>query len=241
VIELERTFGADDWRQFAREIQFPQPGEFYYFERDEASGLSSDVVNRGYEASRSKRASALRRLALAPSFQLGRLAHGAVLSDSAPGAGAARAVYRAVERSKAANAVAHGIERAIKLPMYGCRDCGDCSLPETAYLCPESQCAKNQRNGPCGGTKAGKCEVLDKDCIWLRAYNRLKLFGDEERLLDAAPVLCDASLRGTSSWANAVLGRDHNARRNSRDGHRLSGPLRPAPDSVGPKGNGTSS
>jgi methylenetetrahydrofolate reductase (NADPH) len=81
-----------------------------------------------------------------------------------------------------------------------------------AYLCPESQCAKNQRNGPCGGTKAGRCEVLDKDCVWLRAYDRLKVLGRETAMLDAAPVLCDASLRGTSSWANALLGRDHAAK-----------------------------
>jgi hypothetical protein len=49
---------------------------------------------------------------------------------------------------------------------FGCQDCGDCSLPEIAYLCPESQCAKNQRNGPCGGTRPGSlCEVGDKACI----------------------------------------------------------------------------
>ena len=47
------------------------------------------------------------------------------------------------------------------MPLFGCRDCGDCSLPDIAYVCPESQCAKNQRNGPCGGTRDGLCEVDD--------------------------------------------------------------------------------
>ena len=42
---------------------------------------------------------------------------------------------------------------------FQCKDCGDCSLPDIAFLCPESQCAKNQRNGPCGGTREGRCEV----------------------------------------------------------------------------------
>jgi hypothetical protein len=46
----------------------------------------------------------------------------------------------------------HGIEQALKVLQFDCKDCGDCSLPEIAYLCPESQCAKNQRNGPCGGS-----------------------------------------------------------------------------------------
>ena len=68
-----------------------------------------------------------------------------------------------------------------KAVLFHCKDCGDCSLPEIAYLCPESQCAKNQRNGPCGGTREGRCEVDGYgDCIWLRAYERLKHDGREQ-------------------------------------------------------------
>ena len=70
------------------------------------------------------------------------------------------------------------------MPLFGCRDCGDCSLPEIAYVCPESQCAKNQRNGPCGGTREGLCEVYDTECIWSQAYERLKAYGEEESMLD---------------------------------------------------------
>jgi methylenetetrahydrofolate reductase (NADPH) len=106
----------------------------------------------------------------------------------------------------------HLVEQAVKVPMFGCRDCGDCSLPDIAYLCPESQCVKNQRNGPCGGTREGKCEVGEKECIWALAYERLKAYGEEERMLDGPAVLKDNALRGTSAWANALLGRDHHAR-----------------------------
>ncbi|MBT7468221.1 MAG: methylenetetrahydrofolate reductase, partial [Chloroflexi bacterium] len=72
-----------------------------------------------------------------------------------------------------------------------------------------SQCVKSQRNGPCGGTKAGKCEILDKECIWIRAYDRLKPFGDETRMLDRPVVFRDASLQNTSAWANTFLSRVH--------------------------------
>jgi methylenetetrahydrofolate reductase (NADPH) len=101
------------------------------------------------------------------------------------------------------------IEHASKAALFGCKDCGDCSLPDIAYLCPESQCAKNQRNGPCGGTRDGLCEVADFECIWSRAYDRLKFEGREQELLRHAPVIQDESLRGTSSWANNLLRRDH--------------------------------
>jgi len=106
------------------------------------------------------------------------------------------------------------LEHLSKAALFGCRDCGDCSLPEIAFLCPESQCAKNQRNGPCGGTRDGRCEVDGfGDCIWLRAYERLKHDGRAEELLAHAPVVQNQGLRGTSSWANYWLNRDHTAKR----------------------------
>lgn len=105
-------------------------------------------------------------------------------------------------------------EHLSKAALFRCQDCGDCSLPEIAFLCPESQCAKNQRNGPCGGTRDGRCEVDGYgDCIWLRAYERLKHDGQESHLVDHAPVVQNQALRGTSSWANTWLGRDHYAKR----------------------------
>ena len=104
------------------------------------------------------------------------------------------------------------VERLSKMFLFDCQDCGDCSLPDIAYLCPESQCAKNQRNGPCGGTRDGLCEVNGfGDCIWLRAYERLKHEGKELELLSHVPVVQNQALRKTSAWANNWLGRDHAA------------------------------
>jgi len=39
-----------------------------------------------------------------------------------------------------------------------------------------SQCPKNQRNGPCGGSYEGWCEVYpgERLCIWVKAYRWLK-------------------------------------------------------------------
>jgi len=105
------------------------------------------------------------------------------------------------------------LEHLSKAALFRCKDCGDCSLPDIAYLCPESQCAKNQRNGPCGGTRQGRCEVDGYgDCIWLRAYERLKHDGEDHELLQDSPVIQNQGLRGTSSWANLWLGRDHSAK-----------------------------
>ena len=218
ILELERSFGADDWKSFAAEIAFPQPEEFYFFEPGDNKGLSSDEINPAYLASRSKAARLRGKVIQSPAFQLGRLFHSQVFEPGTPGFKLGKGIYSVIEKSPGVSRMAHAVEQASKVPIYGCKDCGDCSLPDIAYLCPESQCVKNQRNGPCGGTRAGKCEVLDKDCIWLRAYDRLKPHGQEQRMLERPIVFRDGALRGTSAWANTFLGRDHHGARPSGSG-----------------------
>jgi methylenetetrahydrofolate reductase (NADPH) len=136
-----------------------------------------------------------------------------VFAGDAPLFEAGRRVYRRIDKApRSVRRVAHALEQTAKVPLFGCKDCGDCSLPEIAYVCPESQCAKNQRNGPCGGTRDGLCEVYDTECIWSDAYERLKAYGEEESMLDGPVVVKDNALQGTSAWANTFLGRDHLAR-----------------------------
>jgi methylenetetrahydrofolate reductase (NADPH) len=201
---------ADDWRELAREVQYDLPGEWYMYERDTPTGLASSELNRGYAASLAKR----RRGRGTPArYRFSRAMHAAAFAPDAPLAGAGRALFERVERAPVVVGKAlHMVEQAAKVPMFGCRDCGDCSLPDIAYLCPESQCAKNQRNGPCGGTREdGKCEVTDKTCIWSLAYDRLKAYGEESTMLAGPVVIKNNGLAGTSAWANTFLGRDHHA------------------------------
>lgn len=56
-----------------------------------------------------------------------------------------------------------------------CRACGNCVLADYGGICPITICAKSLINGPCGGSKGGKCEASnEKDCAWVLIYNRLK-------------------------------------------------------------------
>jgi len=55
-----------------------------------------------------------------------------------------------------------------------CAACGNCILNETGGICPIARCAKSLINGPCGGSKAGMCEVSkDNPCAWQLIYARL--------------------------------------------------------------------
>ena len=49
-------------------------------------------------------------------------------------------------------------ELLVKGPLWGCRQCGNCLLQETAFICP-MECPKGLRNGPCGGSTPERCYV----------------------------------------------------------------------------------
>ncbi len=212
ILELEKGFGADDWKQFATEIQFSRPGEFYFFEADHESGLSSTELNREYAASKTARGQRQDRANLGLGYKINRAVHHLLFEKDSIGFSLASKLYGRLDDSKFKGA-AHSLEHAAKIAAFDCRDCGDCSLPDIAYLCPESQCVKNQRNGPCGGTRGGQCEIGEKECIWSRAYKRLKAYGEEEEMLNRPVVFKDGALKGTSAWANTFLQRDHHAKK----------------------------
>lgn len=205
VLEIERTFSPDDWKGFVSDINFSRPGEFYFYSKDTVTGLSDAPKVDTASRTGSKRGRMSYRLSKWVHENMFKRGHGLAKW----GEKACRKASDPLQGPK----VMRTIELVSKSVLYDCKDCGDCSLPDIAYLCPESQCAKNQRNGPCGGTHDGLCEVKGYgDCIWLRAYDRLKGDGSEHRMLEHAPVIQNQGLRGTSAWANNWLGLDHSAK-----------------------------
>jgi len=212
ILDMAATFAPDDWRTFAGEIRYAQPGEFHFFERDRETGLSTDLVSKAYLRGKRRAARPPHALRAPLAYTLNRLVHDTVFAPGTSGFRAGARAHAAAERRHLGKPL-HLLEQAVKVPLYDCRDCGDCSLPDIAYLCPESQCAKNQRNGPCGGTHDGECEVPGRTCIWVRAYDRLLAWGEADGMLDRPPVVTDNALRRTSAWGNAFLERDHLAKR----------------------------
>ena len=205
ILQMERTFAPDDWKQFAREIGFSRPSEFHYYAQDPATCLADPKQEIPRPAAPTKHVTAV--------YQLSKLSHETMFMPGTAFANWGAKVCAKSRDSFQGPSSLRVLEHLSKAALFRCKDCGDCSLPEIAYLCPESQCAKNQRNGPCGGTREGRCEVDGYgDCIWLRAYERLKHDGHEEKLLDHVPVVQNQGLRGTSAWANLWLGRDHNSK-----------------------------
>jgi len=50
---------------------------------------------------------------------------------------------------------------------------------------------------PCGGSHNGICELNDKDCIWARAYDKLKYYHESEQMLKGPTIFYNAALQET--------------------------------------------
>ena len=64
-----------------------------------------------------------------------------------------------------------------------CAGCGNCMLHLTGGICPVARCSKSILNGPCGGSRDGKCEISpDVDCAWVLIVERMKKLNTLEHL-----------------------------------------------------------
>ncbi len=69
-----------------------------------------------------------------------------------------------------------------------CLGCGQCKLGYFGAVCPVTRCSKRLMNGPCGGSKDGRCEVNpDIRCGWQMIIDRLEALGELARLSEYIP------------------------------------------------------
>jgi methylenetetrahydrofolate reductase (NADPH) len=213
----------DSWRELACSLLHGPDGgpdgSFYLYEKDEATGLNAPQL--------APRTESVKNSGILRTYGLSRFAHHWLLTKDKRGYHVLDALMAWRERKKGKNRH-HGIEHLGKVVLYGCMDCGDCGLEAAIYTCPMTQCPKSQRNGPCGGSSDGWCEVFPNEryCIHFKAYHRLKKYGEISRLDAFITPPNDWSYYGTSAWSNYTHNRDNTARRepvNSPSGDDLFG------------------
>jgi methylenetetrahydrofolate reductase (NADPH) len=194
------------WREFVEEFDYPMEGGYYVFERDPATGLSTDARTR--------------RHTLRPNFYHRthfRLMHGlhqAFFRHDAPGAEAYAGLCRRIDQNASVVRTFKVMEGAFKKPLLSCQGCGDCGIAHAGFLCPESQCPKHTRNGPCGGSRNGWCEVHpDRLCLWYLAFIRLSIINKTKDLAGPCVPPRMWELDNSPSWLNFHLQRDHQSKR----------------------------
>jgi methylenetetrahydrofolate reductase (NADPH) len=194
-----------NWRDWVPHFDYPQPDGFYYYGRDPETGLNM--------AEPTQRRGRSLDAPVSFTYRVSRLFHQVMFEPNKNLYGLMKGLSKAVEGTKL-EPVFHRLEHLAKVLIYDCRDCGDCALIDTAYSCPMSQCPKHQRNGACGGSFNGWCEIYpgERYCIFVKAYARLKHYGQECRLDGQSVPPCNWDFYQSSSWINFYLGRDHTAR-----------------------------
>jgi methylenetetrahydrofolate reductase (NADPH) len=194
---------APNWMDLLPDFDYPQENGFYFFEQDAATGLNTTV--------QACKAQTPARPAI---YLLSRLVHALVFEPKSLLFKPVQRLMQFIDSSRIAQKLFHWLERWSKSTLYACKDCGDCALFDAAYLCPVSQCPKDQRNAPCGGSFHGWCEVYpgEKLCIWVKAYHRLKSQNKEDEIGKYLVPPCNWELYQTSSWINYFLGRDHSSK-----------------------------
>lgn len=195
------------WNNFIGEFMFPEEWRYWYFKKDPVTGLNLAEPDGGGIRPRPGIREAL-------SFWLGDNLHRLAFEQCGKFFGPLRFLAGYIDKRAALRDGLTHFEHIIKSISYDCQDCGDCMLKETAFICPQSQCAKFLFNGPCGGSMDGWCEVWPgkKRCIYVRAYERSsgprpKFYKNNNKIEIIGPR--NWSLYKTSSWLNFYLGKDH--------------------------------
>lgn len=193
-----------NWQELIAEFDYPQPDGFYFFEKEAATGLNLD-----------KPTARLLKPARQLIYRFYRIVHEAFFEPKHPFFRMYQRLARRVDNIGWMKNLFTYFEHLAKVALFSCQNCGDCALFDVAYLCPMSQCPKSQRLGPCGGSFEGWCEVYpdERKCVWVRAYERLRAYTEEDSIGAYTIPPCNWELRETSSWLNFYLGRDHTTSR----------------------------
>ena len=143
-------------------------------------------------------------------YRMLNFAHNLFFNKSGMLSPACSTLASVLERYKKTWVLKRCLEDPVKVLFLSCQSCGDCAIQYLAFLCPESGCPKHTRNGPCGGSREGTCEVFpEKQCIWVRAYGRLKHVNRLSCFMQDKVPPRMWELNKTSAWANFHLGKDH--------------------------------
>ncbi len=183
---------SGNWQDFYQEIHFPVPKTWYM---EQNSPISQ------------------KRARTHLSFKFNQLSHRIIFSPKSFLFPLVKKISLFADNHRKTGLLYTLFEHLIKKILFRCKMCGDCTLAESSFLCPQSGCPKKMTNGPCGGSINGFCEVYPKErlCFWVKVYRH------EQKQLDPANLQAsvllppkDWSLADSSSWLNYFSGRDHN-------------------------------
>ena len=191
-----------NWQDIIEEFHYPQHNGFYFFEKDKSTGLNTNKpVNRA-ETGSTKRSL---------SFSFFSLIHRTFFDQKSLFFPIIRSIAQRIDKSFLRKPFTY-FEYITKKITNDCQFCGDCVIHELGFICPMSQCPKQQRNGACGGSRDGWCEVYPEQqkCIYVTMYALFKTAERDQHMTGKQVPPCNWELYKTSSWLNYFNNRDYN-------------------------------
>jgi methylenetetrahydrofolate reductase (NADPH) len=189
----------NSWQDYLHEFKHRSRNTYYLF-----PGIAQMRINAQLESDRPA------CLSDRVSYRILRTTHDLFFNKKICIAPILRAIAERIDRGKKTWILKLLIEDPMKILLLSCQSCGDCGIQHVAFLCPESGCPKHTRNGPCGGSREGYCEVHpDRLCVWVRAFRRLRCSSQTNSFLQERVPPRNWMLNKTSSWINFHLERDH--------------------------------
>jgi methylenetetrahydrofolate reductase (NADPH) len=189
----------EDWRRFLPEFAYAPREGFYLFEKKALfAGTLFDTEQPPLSVAERFRYRLLKKM------------HQWFFDRSRPLAPLYARICKGLDNALGVRLLMDLVEGPAKELLLKCRHCGDCAIQHVGFLCPESGCPKHIRNGACGGSRDGRCEVYaDRPCVWFRAYRRLVDDRAVDQLSDGCVPPRLWELDQSSSWINYHLQRDH--------------------------------
>ncbi|MEN8256820.1 MAG: methylenetetrahydrofolate reductase C-terminal domain-containing protein [Thermodesulfobacteriota bacterium] len=201
-ILTESTTRKDHWPDLLPEFQPDTAQGFYFFQKDQDTGLN-----------RQKKSPIQESTSQPLLYHFSNLIHNLAFEPQGALYNSAQKCCLALDKTMLRRPL-FWLEHLSKFILFACRNCGDCTLAEYGYICPQSGCAKYLLNGPCGGSVDGWCEVYpnQKLCHYVFTYQRLKSQGNADDFGHGYIPPRDWSLKGASSWVHFYAGLDHTNR-----------------------------
>jgi methylenetetrahydrofolate reductase (NADPH) len=191
----------NQWQDFLPEFDYPQKDGFYIYSRE---AMSKDTFAR--TPKQTKPVTVLDKIR----FHFFNNLHNIFFNFKSPIEPLLKNVSHKLDKSRLGHLLVHLLEDPFKIMLLSCQRCGDCGIQHLAFQCPESGCPKHTRNGACGGSLNGMCEVRpEQQCVWVRAYKRWSSIGRTDQMFNECVPPRMWELDRTSSWLNFHLGRDH--------------------------------
>ena len=196
---LDRMHAIEpNWQEYNEEFQEDKPNRFYLYTKPESAG----------EAAQEERIKM--KITDNCHYMLLKTAHDLFFDKDASLAPVYKRISSSLDRNKKSWVLKRFLEDPFKKMLLSCQSCGDCGIQHVGFPCPESGCPKHTRNGPCGGSHNGDCEVnKDQLCVWARAHERMKKHGETVKLTGEFVPPRQWELKDTSSWINFHPDRDH--------------------------------